>query len=92
MRIRIVHRFLENAYYVLDRDGRLVRIHPVDLVDNARSRRSPRKRRKKKDPGCRPVIRTAADRAFERDLGPVIDEDGNVLDTLPDPDPERRDP
>ena len=90
-KVRIVHRLLEDSYYVIDRDGRLVRIYPVDLVGNARSRRARRiGSEHEADPGTRPAIRSAADRAFERDLGPVVDEDGSVLDSLPDS--ERRIP
>ncbi|MCO5164825.1 MAG: hypothetical protein M9894_00445 [Planctomycetes bacterium] len=63
---------------------RLVRLHPVDLAANARDRRA--RREDHDEPTSRPPAKTAADLAFERDLGPVVDADGGVPE-LPHPDP-----
>ena len=75
--VLITHRLLDGTYYVVGRDGQLVRIHPVDLTANARS---PRARRGRTHEDARASLtRTAADMDFERDLGPVIDDDGNAF-------------
>jgi hypothetical protein len=67
---------LDKTFHVLCPDGTLMRIHPVDLSANAHA---PRARRvcatdSKSD------TRTAADLAFERDLGSVLDADQGVED------------
>ncbi len=84
-KVRILHRLLEKTYHVLAPEGRLVRIQPVDLVANARA---PRGRAKEEEPLSVPVP-TAADLAFERDVGCVLDEDGGVIEP---PDDERNPP
>jgi hypothetical protein len=75
--VQITHRLLAGTYHVVGGDGQLVRIWPVDLTANARSPRARRARADQDD--CAPLTRTAADMAFEHDLGPVIDDDGNAL-------------
>jgi hypothetical protein len=77
-RVLITHRLLDATYHVLAGD-RLVRIHPVDLAANARS---PRARPEGQDERP-PAAPTAADLGFERDLGPVVDEDGGALPPHP---------
>lgn len=76
-RIQITHRLLDDTYHVVCGD-RLVRIHPVDLAANARARRD----RRQDDPAgpSPPPVKTAADLAFERDYGPVVDADGGLPD------------
>jgi hypothetical protein len=75
-KILVTHRLLEGTYHVLVRD-RLVRIHPVDLATNARS---PRTRPNSEDDEPKPPPEpTAADLRFERDLGPVVDDEGGAL-------------
>jgi hypothetical protein len=76
-RIQITHRLLDDTYHVVCGD-RLVRIHPVDLAANARARRDCRQ----DDPAdpSSPPVKTAADLAFERDFGPVVDDDGGLHD------------
>lgn len=60
-------------------EGRLVRLHPVDLVANAHARRAG-KEPDEDDPV--PVLpRSAADLVFERDFAPVVGEDGGFDDT-----------
>lgn len=76
-RLQITHRLLDDTYHVVC-GGRLVRIHPVDLAANARAGRD----RRRDDPGdpSPPPVKTAADLAFERDFGPVVDDDGGLPD------------
>lgn len=75
-RVQITERLLEATYHV-QCGGRLVRIHPVDLAFNARSRRDSAA---PADEGTRPPPeKTAADLAFERDLSPLVDEEGSAL-------------
>ena len=75
--VQITHHLLEDTFHVVC-EGRLVRIHPVDLAANARSRRG------RPDPASDepqpPAAKTAADMAYERDMGPVVDADGSALD------------
>jgi len=77
-KVLVTHRLLDGTYHVLVGE-RLVRIHHVDLAANARS---PRARPEVEDERA-PPERTAADLGFERDLGPVVDEDGGVLPANP---------
>jgi len=76
-RIQITHRLLDHTYHVVC-DGRLVRIHPVDLAANARAGRN-RREGDPEDPSP-PPVKTAADMAFDRDFGPVVDDDGGLAD------------
>lgn len=85
-RIQLTHRLLDDTYHVLV-DDRLVRLHPVDLAANARDPRI-RLGRDDHEPPSAPPAKTAADLSFERDLGPVVDDDGGVPE-LPDFDEER---
>ncbi len=80
-RVQILHRLIEATYHVLGNDGQLVRIHPVDLAANARS---PRARRgpstgDDRDVTTAPPARSAAHLAFERELGPIVDDEGSVF-------------
>ncbi len=77
-RVLVTHRLLDGTYHVVAGD-RLVRIHLVDLAANARSPRA----RPGADEERPPPDRTAADLGFERDLGPVVDEDGGALPPHP---------
>jgi hypothetical protein len=76
-KILVTHRLLEGNYYVVSSD-RLVRLHPVDLPANARSPRL-RPGPAPEDDATKIPEKTAADLAFERDLGPVVDADGGSL-------------
>jgi hypothetical protein len=77
-RVLVTHRLLDGTYHVVAGD-RIVRIHRVDLAANARSPRA----RPDADDERSPPDRTAADLGFERDLGPVVDEDGGALPPHP---------
>lgn len=72
-RISILHR------------GRRVFLHPVDLVANARDRRAPPASSDEADaPTEGPLPPSAAELAYDRDLGPIVDPEGGFTD----PDPE----
>lgn len=64
--------------------GKLIELHPVDLAGNARS---PRTRNASDDEDTQPMPPvTAAELSYQRDFGPVVDEDGGL--ELPFPDDE----
>jgi transposase InsO family protein len=56
--------------------GTLIELHPVDLEANARSRRA--RGRKEPEEVDRPLPKSAADIAYDRDFGPVVDLDGGL--------------
>ena len=82
-RVQILRRLLTETYHVLV-DGRLVQLHPVDLVANARAPRGGRGEKGDSGGAEQPPALSAADMAFERDLGPVTDADGGFSDTAPE--------
>jgi hypothetical protein len=82
-RVLVHRRLLEGPDDIAPRhlsvlhDGRLVRLHRVDLAANARARRgTPR------DEGADTVapVKTAATVAFERDFAPLVGPDGGFTD------------
>lgn len=85
LKVQIQQRLLEKSFHVLCPDGTAVRIGPVDLEANARTPRAPR------EAGLAPrqPVRSAADLAYERDLGSVLDADDGVAEPDPEPDCER---
>ena len=77
-----VHRHvLEGTLSVLHQ-GRLVRLHPVDLAANATAPRGKPSAEQEDEQG--PAPRTAAMRAFDRDYGPVVSRDGGFLEPVRD--------
>ncbi len=78
--VTIERRVLEDNRLLLNHDGRLIELHPVDRVANAHSKRS--KRPKPEEIESLPRPRTAASRALARDLGSLLDEDGGF--SVPD--------
>jgi len=84
-KIQIQRRLLDQTYHVLSRD-RLVRIQPVDLEANARAQRAKRSATATDVDPESPPAKTAADMAFEHDLGPVTDSEGGY--DAPNPNPE----
>jgi len=65
-------------------EGRLIELHPVDLEENARSRRG--KGNRETEEVEHPLPPSAADIAYQRDLGSVVDPDGGCPDPVhPDP-------
>jgi hypothetical protein len=59
-------------------EGRLIDLHPVDLEENARSRRG--KGDREDEEVEHPLPPSAADIAYQRDLGSVVDPDGGCPD------------
>lgn len=88
-KVVVTHRLLEGTYHVVCGD-RLVRIHEVDLAANARSPRA-RRGEPAAEETATPAEKTAADLAFERELGPVVDGDGSVLPATDEPRDEHED-
>jgi transposase InsO family protein len=77
----LVYRNLLDGTLQCLHQGRLVRLSPVDPVANARDRRA-----KAPDPPSVPVPpKSSAERAFERDFGPVLDADGGFSPPPGDP-------
>lgn len=72
-----VHREVLTGRLLIVHDGRLVRLHPVDLTDNATAGRA-RPTRDDDEPDT--PVTTAASMAFDRDFGPVVDPDGGFSD------------
>ncbi len=64
---------LDGSVHVLH-EGRLVKLEPVDLALNARTRRG---ERTAAEEVIGPLPKSAADLAFERDFRPITDTDGN---------------
>lgn len=77
-----VHRFVLDDTLSVVHDGRLVRLHPVDLRNNAVSRRATGP--PAEEPTA-PLPPGAADLAFRRDLAPIVGKDGGFEQT-PNPD------
>ncbi|MBX3246037.1 MAG: DDE-type integrase/transposase/recombinase [Myxococcales bacterium] len=72
-----VRRHVFTGELSLLHQGRIVTLHPVDLAANARARRG--ERRAQETHEC-PPIKTAAQLAYERDHGPIVDSDGGFHD------------
>lgn len=66
--------------------GRFIELHPVDLHENARTRRA---RRREAGEAERPAHRpkSSSHNAFDRDYRPVVDADGGFSDPEPEPAP-----
>jgi transposase InsO family protein len=82
-RIAVRRHVLEGTLSIVHQ-GRLVRLHPVDLAANAAARRG--KPSADHDEEQAPAPRTAAMRAFDRDYGPVVSRDGGFLEPVRDDD------
>jgi hypothetical protein len=82
-RVQILRRLLTETYHVLV-EGRLVQLHPVDLVANARAPRGGRGPDEGSNGAEQPPARSAADMAFEGEFGPVTDADGGFSDPAPE--------
>jgi putative transposase len=82
-RLAVGRHVLEGTLSILH-EGRIVRLHPVDLAANAVARRGKPSTPHDEEQG--PAPRTAAMRAFDRDYGPVVSPDGGFLAPLRDDD------
>jgi len=77
-----IHRFMLDDTISIVHDGRLVRLHPVDLARNATSGRAGGQRETE---SISPLPPTAAEIAFQRDLQPIVGLDGG----FPTPKPKK---
>jgi transposase InsO family protein len=73
----LIHRRVLSGELCVLSDGRLVRIHPVDLARNAMERRGHPSAPPPDDDHGAP--RTAAHLAFARDFGPIVGPDGGFV-------------
>ncbi len=81
----MLQRHLLDGGVSLLHEGRMVRLAPVDVLANARDRRA-----RGRDVPPTPMLPPgAAQIAFERDLGPVVDDQGGCKDG-PEPDLQAR--
>jgi len=71
-------KLLDGGRLLFLHEGRLMELHPVDLEENARSRRG--KANREEGELEHPLPPSAADLAFNRDLGSVVDPDGGCPD------------
>ncbi len=71
----MVHRNMLDDSVAIMHQGRLVRLSPVDLHQNARAKRAKLHSPDKKEHPS-PVTKGSAQMAFERDMRPVVDPDG----------------
>jgi len=76
-KVRLHRQLLEERLYMLHQ-GRMVRLHPVDLAGNAAARRAGDVAPDDADGHARPP--GAADLAFQRDFRPVVGADGGFTD------------
>ncbi len=75
--VQVFRHFLEDRFTVLH-EGRHLTLHQVDLHANARDHRARREAGKEKMPTQK--IRTAAQRAFDKDHASVVSPDGDFYD------------
>lgn len=74
-----IRRHTLTGHLCILHEGKLVRLHPVDLADNAQSARAAAPKAAFDDTTEPPV--TAASLAFERDFGRVVDSAGGLIHT-----------
>jgi putative transposase len=75
-----LHRRLLDGTIAMIHDGRLVELHVVDLAGNARDRRARIEQEPSTDDHQLPL--SAADLAFLRAMGPVVDADGGFRQSI----------
>jgi hypothetical protein len=77
--IEVRRQLLTGELYILH-DGRLVRLHPVDLAANAITQRARIESDKEQFMAGDAIPKTAATLAFERDFAPLVGQDGGFSD------------
>jgi len=83
--VTLQRKLLEDTLWLMH-EGCLIELHPVDLAQNARSRRARPDAPQQTD---HPLPPTAADLAFQKDLFPVVDPDGGFSQPpFPEEDPQ----
>jgi putative transposase len=85
--VTLRRKLLSGGLFLLH-EGRLVELHPVDLEANARDRRGCRTR--SEEPVEHRLPPSAADLAFQRDYGSVLDPDGGCPDPQPPSNPQEQ--
>lgn len=73
-KVTLRRRLLDGSIGFLH-DGKLIDLHTVDLVGNARAQRAKDRQSHEREHDSPPPI-TAAELAFQREFGPVVDADG----------------
>lgn len=83
-KVPLYRQVLDETLSILH-DGRLVRLEPVDLAANARARRGSRgEPQPQPEDSTAPILpKSAADLAFDRALGPIVDPGGGFRDPNP---------
>jgi hypothetical protein len=79
-RVEIFRCALEQTVSILH-DGRLLRLHPLDVVANATAGRAKPTPRDHQHADPNPPVYSAARLAYERDLGPIVDDEGGFAGT-----------
>ena len=79
-------KLLDGGRLLFLHEGRPIELHPVDLEENARSRRGNRNRDDEEVE--HPLPPSAADLAYQRDLGSVVNPDGGCPDPANPQSPE----
>lgn len=79
-----LHRHILDGTVSFLHNGRFIKLEPVDLAANARSRRA--KNIKPQNEVIHPLPKSAADLKFERDLRPVVGPDGGFRNNNPEED------
>ncbi len=74
--VMVYHNVLNEQISVIH-EGRLVSLFPVDLVQNALEPRS--SKGKPKESPSAPLVSSSADLAFNKDVNPLVDGQGNYL-------------
>lgn len=77
-KVIVRRRLLEDTIAFLHQ-GKIIKLHPVDLAANARARRS-KKGENATEKESHSLFKSAADMAFERDFKPIVDGDGGFTD------------
>lgn len=74
----LLERHVLDGHVSMLHEGRLVRLHPVDLVTNAHAPRG--KPAAEEAPLVHPPRKTSAEMAFDREFSPVVGPDGGFTD------------
>jgi putative transposase len=80
-KIQVRHHLLDSRRLSVIHGDQDVTLSEVDMVRNATAGRAQRKPPEAPQPSDLPVPKTAATRAFERDLGSILTPDGGFLDS-----------
>ena len=79
-KVLLRRKLLDGGRLFFLHEGRLIELHPVDLEENARSRRG--KGNREDEEVEHPLPPSAADLAYQRDLGAIVGPDGGCPDPV----------